>query len=96
MIKPSKPMTREELEARTDIPEVHKKAIEHAIWESVDPDDPEDKVWPDYFRAEEVECQLGCQISEEDELDDDEYENDCVWFVVGWKAREKAAQQKLV
>ncbi|MBA7468392.1 hypothetical protein ES707_03640 [subsurface metagenome] len=95
MSKPVKPMTREELEARTDIPEVHKKAIEHAIWEGVDPDDPEDKVWPDYFRAAEVECQLGCQLSDDDELEDDEYETDCVWFAAGWKAREKA-QQKLL
>ncbi|MBA7602298.1 hypothetical protein ES703_09386 [subsurface metagenome] len=95
MSKPLKPMTKEELERRTDIPEVHKKAIEHAIWEGVDPDDPEDKVWPDYFRADEVECQLGCQISEDDELEDDEYETECIWFQVGWKARENMEQGKL-
>ena len=47
MSKPSKPMTKEELERRTDIPQVHKKAIEHAIWEGVDSRDPEDKIWPD-------------------------------------------------
>ena len=96
MIQPAKPMTKEELEKRTDIPEVHKKAIEHAIWEGVDPEDPEDKVWPDYFRAEEVECQLGCELHDDDELDDDEYVTDAVWFEVGWKAREKMKQGKLL
>lgn len=81
-----KPMTEQELKNLTNFPEVHKKAIEHAIWESTGPDDPEDKVWPDYFRAEEVACQLGCKISEDDKLAENEYEGDCVWFQSGWKA----------
>ena len=88
MSKPLKPMTKEELERRTDIPQVHKKAIEHAIWESVDSEDPEDKVWPDYFRADEVECQLGCELHDDDELKNNEYVSDCMWFASGWKARE--------
>ena len=84
MSEPLVPMTKED--------EVHKKAIEHAIWEGVDPDDPEDKVWPDYFRANEVRCQLGCELHDDDELDDHEYVTDCVWFQAGWKARENMKQ----
>ena len=49
---------------------------------------PLDKVWPDYFRASEVRCQLGCELNEDDELDAQEYVTDCVWFAAGWKARE--------
>ena len=82
-----KPMTKDELAAMPGFPQVHKDALEKAIWNGVLTDDPEDKEWPDYFRAEEVECQLGCLISEDDELEDGEYETECIWFSCGWKAR---------
>ena len=87
MSEPLKPMTEEELAAKDDIPQVHKDAIEQSIRNWSLPDDPEDKEWPDYFRAAEVQCQLGCEIGEDDELEDGEYDTDCVWFAAGWKAR---------
>ena len=96
MSEPLIPMTKEELEKRTDIPEVYKKAIEHAIWEWSNPNDPEDEVWPDYFRADEVECLLGGELQDDDKLVSDEYETDCVWFEAGWKARENMKQGKLL
>jgi len=86
--KKLKPMTKEELETLKGFPEVHKKAIELSILNWCGPDDPEDKVWPDYYRAEEVEALSGCEIFEADKLDDAvaEYDTDCVWFQSGWKA----------
>ena len=90
-----KPMTKEELELRRAVPEVYKKAIEHSIWESAFPEELEDKVWPDYFRADEVETLLGCELHEEDELDEDEFVTECMWFGAGWKAREQAKQPQL-
>ena len=84
------PMTKEELEARTDIPEIYKKAIEHAIYEMALPDDPADAIWPDYFRAEVVTVELGCSLNEDDEVDDHFYNTEAGWFQAGWKARGKA------
>ena len=97
MSKKLKPMTKEELETLKGFPEVHKKAIEHAVWESTIADDPADKVWPDYFRAEEVGCQLECEISESDNAKslEREYEGNCVWFQSGWKAAIKAEREKI-
>ncbi|MBA7677812.1 hypothetical protein ES703_86076 [subsurface metagenome] len=79
-------LTKELLAEMVNFPEAHKKAIEHAIWEMTLPDDPRDHRWPNHFRAAEVNCQLECQISDDDKPAEDEYEGDCVWFGAGWKA----------
>lgn len=86
---PSK-MTKEDLKKQVGIPEVYKKAIEHAIFEMTIPEEPEDKVWPDYFRREVVLCELSCELNDDDELDDHFYCTEAAWFQAGWKAREKA------
>lgn len=83
-------LTKEDLEKQMGIPEVYKKAIEHAIYEMALPDDPADAIWPDYFRANVVSMELECQVSEDDELDDHFYVTEAGWFQAGWKAREKA------
>lgn len=83
-------LTKENLEKQFGIPEVYKKAIEHAISEMSIPDDPADQEWPDYFRAEVVLTESGSQLSAEDELDDHFYVTEAGWFQSGWKAREKA------
>lgn len=85
MSKAFKPITKEELEKRAEIPKVHREAIEHALWEMVLPE-PEDEIWPDYFRAEEVAVLSACVLSEEDFVDKGEYNSDCGWFQAGWKA----------
>lgn len=87
---PSK-LTKEDLEKQVGIPGVYKKAIEHAIYEMALPDDPADQVWPDYFRAEVVKVEMGCQIDEDDELDNHFYTTEAGWFQAGWKARENAS-----
>jgi len=89
---PSK-LTKEDLEKQLGIPEVYKEAIEHAIGEMALPDDPADKVWPDYFRAEVVTMELDCRISEEDKLNDHFYCTEAAWFQTGWEAREKALRE---
>lgn len=93
MARVAKPLTKEELAALPDLPQAYKDAIECSLLNWSDPDDPEDKVWPDYFRGEVVESLRGCAISDDDELVDDEYDTKCVWFQCGWKARERAAAQ---
>ena len=87
---PSIPMTKEDLEKQVAIPEVYKKAIEHAIWEMTIPDESEDKVWPDYFRADVVSGEVNNALNDDDELDDHFYVTEAAWFQAGWKAREKA------
>ena len=91
MSKQPQPMTKEDLEKQVAIPEVYKKAIEHAIFEMTIPEEPEDKVWPNYFRAEVVTVELGSVLNEDDELDDHFYVTEAGWFQAGWKAREKAS-----
>lgn len=91
MSEPLAPMTKEDLEKQVAIPEVYKKAIEHAIFEMTIPEDLEDKVWPDYFRADVVSVELGSVLNEDDELDDHFYTTEAAWFQAGWKAREKAS-----
>lgn len=83
-------MTKEELELQVGIPKVYKKAIEHAIFEMTDPKDPEDKVWPDYFRAEVVSCELANALNDDDQVDDHFYVTEAGWFQAGWKAKDKA------
>ena len=82
----AKPMTKEELASNSDIPQVHKAAIERAI-ENWTLDEPEQ--WPDYYRGEQVETLLGLVLSEDDKVDDDEYDDECVWFMTGWKAKDR-------
>lgn len=84
----SKPMTKEELASNSEIPQVHKAAIERAI-DNFTLDEPEDKQWPDYYRGAQVDTLSGLELSEEDEVADDEYEDECVWFMTGWKARDQ-------
>ncbi len=91
MGKPSIPMTKEDLEKQVAIPDVYKKAIEHAIFEMSIPDDPADKEWPDFFRAEVVTVELGSVLNDDDEVDDHFYVTEAAWFQAGWKAREKAS-----
>ncbi len=82
-------LTKEQLAEMDGIPEVYKKAIEHAIWESTSPEDPIDKVWPDYFRAAEVNSLLECKISDDDVVEMVEYQMNCIDFSAGWKAAYK-------
>jgi len=80
------PMTKEQLEAQTDIPEGCKVAIEHAIWEHTDHNDPEeDKTWADHFRALEVRIERECEPLNEYKID--AYEVEAMWFRSGWEAR---------
>ncbi|KKM68159.1 hypothetical protein LCGC14_1463750 [marine sediment metagenome] len=83
-----KPMTKEELASDTEIPQAHKAAIERAIY-NWSLDEPEDKQWPDYYRGDQVEALRGFVLSEDDEVADDEYDDECVWFGAGWKARDR-------
>ena len=83
-------LAKEDLEKQLGIPEVYKKAIEHALFEMAIPDDPEDKEWPDYFRAEVVKVEQGCALNDDDELAGNFYDTEAAWFQAGWKAREKA------
>jgi hypothetical protein len=87
-------LTKEDLEKQIGIPEVYKRAIEHAILEMTIPEDPEDKVWPSYFRAEVVSCEVNNVLNDDDELDDHFYVNEAGWFQAGWKAREKTGRNK--
>jgi len=82
-------LTKEDLEKQVGIPEVLKKAIEHALFEMAIPEDPEDKVWPDYFRGEVVSVEIKSVIAPGVEVDDDFYTTEAAWFQAGWKAREK-------
>ena len=83
-------LTEEDLEKQLSIPVIHKKALEHAIYEMSIADDPEDKIWPDYFRAELFNCMQEWELSDDDEVDDHYYTTEAGWFQAGWKAREKA------
>ena len=83
-------LNKEDLEKQLSIPEVYKKAIEHAIFEMSIADDPEDAEWPDYFRWEIVTMELNCALKEDAEIDDHFYTTEAAWFQAGWKAREKA------
>ena len=81
-------LTEEELQNQVGLPEIYKTAIEHAIYEMALPDDPEDAIWPDFFRAEVVNVEADSELC--DELKDDEYVTEAAWFQAGWKARNKA------
>ena len=81
-------LTKEELKQYADLPGIYKEAIEHAIHEMALPDDPEDAMWPEFFRAEVVNVESECELC--DELKEDEYVTEAGWFQGGWKAREKA------
>lgn len=81
-------LTKEELEKYAGLPGIYKEAIEHAIYEMALPDDPEDAIWPEFFRAEVVNVESESEIR--DELEEDEYVTEAGWFQAGWKAREKA------
>ena len=83
-------MTREDLEKQLGIPDVLKKAIEHAIYEMALPDDLEDKEWPDYFRAEVAKMESECTLIPGTEVDDHYYVTEAGWFQAGWKARGNA------
>jgi len=83
-----KPMTKEELASNSEIPQVHIAAIERAI-DNFTLDEPEDKQWPNYYRGSQVDTLSGLELSEDDEVADDEYEDECVWFMAGWKARDQ-------
>ena len=83
-----KPMTKEELADNGEIPQIHKAAIERAI-ENWSLDEPEDEQWPDYYRGEQVQTLLELVLSQDDEVDDYQYDRECVWFMAGWKARER-------
>lgn len=80
-------LTKEDLEKQVGIPDVLKEAIEHAIFEMALPDDPEDREWPDYFRAEVVKIESECTIAPGVEVDNNFYSTEAVWFQAGWKAR---------
>lgn len=81
-------LTKEELGKYADLPGIYKEAIEHAIHEMALPDDPEDAIWPECFRAEVVNVESECELL--DGLKEDEYVTEAGWFQAGWKAREKA------
>lgn len=80
-------LTKEELQERKGLRKIYKTAIEHAIYEMVTPNDPEDAVWPDFFRAEVVNMEAECLPK--DSLKDDEYDTEACWFQEGWMARAK-------
>ena len=85
-------MTEKELQKLPGIPEAYKAAIEHAIYEMALPDDPADKVWPDYFRGEVVETEKAFVLNEWDKVEEDHYCQYAGWFQAGWKARGKAVE----
>jgi len=90
MSEQSTRLTKKDLEKQAGLPEVYKKALEHALYETSLPDDPEDAIWPEYFRAEVVLTESGSELHEWDKLDDLEYCTEANWFQAGWKARDKA------
>jgi len=90
------PMTKEELAAHTEIPQVYKDALEEAIYQWSGPEDEEDRVWPDYFRGDVIGGELGNVLKSDDVLEDDEYQDKCIAFQTGWKLREQLAQAKLL
>ena len=81
-------LTKEELEKYASLPKIYEEAIEHAIYKMALPDDPEDAIWPEFFRDEVVNVESDCELC--DELKEDEYVTEAGWFQAGWKAREKA------
>ena len=79
-------LTREELAIQVEIPQILKQAIEDAIYEMALPDDPEDEIWPDYFRAEVAKVEIESTLSPGVEVDDHFYVTEAGWFQAGWKA----------
>ncbi|KKN28540.1 hypothetical protein LCGC14_0853070 [marine sediment metagenome] len=88
------PMTKEELAAHPNVPQVYKDAMEEAIrqWSGLE---EEDRIWPDYFRGDRIGSELGSVLNDGDVLKDDEYQDECIAFQTGWKLREQLAQAKL-
>ena len=80
-----KPMTKDELATSEEITRNHVEAIEKAIGEFV-LDEPEDKVWPDYFRGNIFEVLSNVILDPDEKVKDSEYETECVWFQAGWMA----------
>ena len=80
-------LTKDQLERQIKLPNIYKTAIEQAIYQVVNPDEPEDAVWPEFFRAEVVNMEADCELRER--LEDDEYMTEACWFQSGWKARER-------
>ena len=88
-------MTKEQL-ANANIPENHKQAIEEAIRQGTNPNEPEDLNWPDYFRGEMAETLSACAWTKEEAeetLDPLEYQTECNLFSAGWMAKILALEQ---
>ena len=85
-------LSKEDLEKQIGIPDILKRAIEHAIFEMALPDDPEDGEWPDYFRAEVVMVESSCELTPGVEVDDQFYTTEAGWFQAGWKAQKKRSE----
>lgn len=89
MAEPSEPMTKEDLEKQAFLPKAYKEAIEHAIHEMADPEDPEDQIWPDYFRGVAIGFEKLMLHQENDEVDIHSWEDEAAWFQEGWKVRDR-------
>lgn len=86
--RPAK-LTKEELQKQVGFPTVYKEAIEHAICDVSSPNDTEDVLWSDYFRAEVVVVESYNELRNDDKLKDAEYCIEATWFLSGWEARQK-------
>jgi len=86
--KPAK-LTKEELQKQVGLPAVYKEAIEHAIVDMFALDDADEALCSNYFRAEVVACESENELRNDDELKEDEYSLQAIWFIAGWSARQR-------
>jgi len=81
-----KRLTAEELAEIPNIPGKYKEAIEYAIWDAIADSPPSDNIWSEYFRAAMVEELLDFELSDDDHMCENEFGEECVWFLEGWNA----------
>lgn len=86
-------LTKEDLQKQVGLPTVYKEAIEHAIYETTLPDECEEALCSDYFRAEVLTAESDNELRNGDKLKEDEYYIESIWFQAGWKARQRCEQR---
>jgi hypothetical protein len=87
--KQSTTLTKEEVQRQSVLPPVYKEALERAIVDMFAPDDVDEALCSNYFRAEVVACESANALRDDDKLEDDEYTVQAIWFLAGWQARQR-------
>jgi hypothetical protein len=86
-------LTKEQLQKAAVLPPVYKEALERAIRDMMSPDDVEEALCANYFRAEVVACESENELRDDDKLQEDEYSLQAIWFLAGWQARQRMEVQ---